>query len=486
MASRKDLLKAQSFITQRLVSSFVDRDPDNATGPLRRVGTATFVGVMIGVVLVAGSAILGKLGIDMNNTWQKPEGALVADASSGLLFIYYETETNGSDKNGTKRLLPMADVASARLAVGTSTTTTVKTDKLQGIQQDVIRGIPYAPRQLPPTSQMNPYPFRVCVTAPEEDTTDRYITVQVGKENTTRPTRTGDDQWLLVQADNNIGQFLVANGRYHHVPNSSLLNTAVPSVRTGNGWLSALPEGLPIEPLPIENPGGTPSKRPQADLVNGSVVMVEASAISPEPRYYIQVADGLAETSFVDMAVQLSVLGRSQPVIIPASEVSGNLSDTQPQLVTPGVPMEAPPQRPDQMPSEPSVCATYLNPKDNDNRSTPVITLNKPTPDLPTVVAERPPNYGYADYIDVDPLHGALLQDANTLGDSIKGPTFLLSGAQLYGIPDQRSRESLGYNASTPVLRVPGMLIKLIAPVQVELTRENIYPPLPGDLAVPE
>ena len=30
--------------------------------------------------------------------------------------------------------------------------------------------------------------------------------------------------------------------------------------------------------------------------------------------------------------------------------------------------MEAPPQRPDQMPSEPSVCATYLNPKDNDNR----------------------------------------------------------------------------------------------------------------------
>ena len=52
MASRKDLLKAQSFITQRLVASFVDRDPDNATGPLRRVGTATFVGVMIVGLLV--------------------------------------------------------------------------------------------------------------------------------------------------------------------------------------------------------------------------------------------------------------------------------------------------------------------------------------------------------------------------------------------------------------------------------------------------
>lgn len=43
MASRKDLLKAQSFITQRLVASFVNRDPDSPIGPLRRVATATFV-----------------------------------------------------------------------------------------------------------------------------------------------------------------------------------------------------------------------------------------------------------------------------------------------------------------------------------------------------------------------------------------------------------------------------------------------------------
>ena len=486
MASRKDLLKAQAFTTQRLLASFVNRDPDNATAPLRRVGTATFVGIMIGVVLVAGSAILGRLNLTSTKAWQNPDGAIVADANSGLLFIYYE------NSEGNPRLLPMADVASARLALGTTETFSVKTDQLQGIEQEGIRGIPDAPRQLPPPSQMNPYPFRTCVTEPD-DNANRYITVEVGgqtDEDENQPTTTlEDDMWVLVESESG-DQFLVAGGSYHHVPDNTLLNNVVATARTGDGWLSALPAGQPIQPLPISNEGGTPVNRPRNDLVIGSVVMVEATSINPQ-RYYIQMADGLAETSYVDMAVQLSKQGRSAPITIEAQDASTYLSESEPMMHTEGVPMGAPPGRPDQLPAQPSVCATYLDPAANNGRTTPVITLNEATPDLPKVIADRVPNRAYADYIVVDPLHGALLQESEMGVDEVaNGPTFLLTDQRLYGIPDGPARDSLGYQlggrSSTPVLRVPGLMIRLIAPVDVRLTRQNIYPPLPADLPLPE
>lgn len=54
MTTRKGLLKAQAFTSRRMVASFINRDPDDPTPPLLRVGMATFVSVMLGIVLVAG------------------------------------------------------------------------------------------------------------------------------------------------------------------------------------------------------------------------------------------------------------------------------------------------------------------------------------------------------------------------------------------------------------------------------------------------
>jgi len=491
MASRKDLLKAYSFTTQRLVASLVDRDPDNATGPLRRVATATFVGIMIGVVLVAGSALLGYLRPGQSNAWKQDDGALIADVNSGLLFIYYKSEQTGEET-----LLPMADVASARLAIGGSEIKVVKTDKLQGIQQDAIRGIPDAPRQLPPTSQMNPYPFRTCSTSPDSDG-ERYITIEVGTESSSEPTTVDDDVAVIVEADDGE-HFLVMNGQYHHLyrtggSSRSAVASYLPVISTGNAWLSALPEGLPIEPLDIQNRGGVPTVRQvQPDMTIGSVAMVEASELNPEPRYFIQLADGLAETSFLNMATELAFSGggRTDPIKITAQAADMNMSETTPRLTTSGIPMGRP-TAPSAQEQQPSVCATYVDPDANDGRTTPVITVGSPTPELPTSVAENPPNRAYADYIEVDPLHGALLQDIAVAEDqSDEGPAFLLTDARVYGIPDRSSRESLGYapggSSAAPVLRVPGMLIRLVGPVDVQLSRDAVVPALPADLKVPE
>lgn len=480
MASRKDLLKAQSFTTGRLVASFVDRDPDNPNRPLRRVGTATFVGVMIGVLLVGISALIGFINPGRSESWKSSGSALVADVNSGLLFVYFR---NG--QTNQELLMPMADVASARLAMGKSTATVVKTDKLQGIQQDVMRGIPDAPRQLPPPSQMDPYPLRTCSTAPDKQG-QRFVTVEVGKSAT--PTSPDDDVAVIIQAVNGE-HFLVMNGVSHALwrpggASRSTVASNLPVVIIGNDkWLNALPQGMAIEPLDIQNRGGTPNARQvQPDMRIGSVAMVEASVQNPEPRYFIQLADGLAETSFLNMATELAFFDttKSNPTLITQAAADKNMSPLTARLVTPGVPMERP-TAPDSQELRPSVCATYLP-----DRDTPVITVGHDTPDLPAAVADRAPSLGHADFVDVDPLHGVLLQDIGLVAsESDNGPTFLVTNGRAFGIPDRASRESLGYGpgerGAASVLRVPGQMIKLLGPVDVQLSRQQIYPPLPDD-----
>ena len=55
MAARKDLLKAQAFVQQRLVSALVDREPDSQVPPLRRLSLGLFVSILVGA-LVAWSS----------------------------------------------------------------------------------------------------------------------------------------------------------------------------------------------------------------------------------------------------------------------------------------------------------------------------------------------------------------------------------------------------------------------------------------------
>ena len=82
MATRKDLLKAQSFTSRRMIAAFVDRDPDNPTPPLRRVGVATFVSVLLGVVLLAGTALFGMLrGSLTTDDWTSEDNVILSDTT---------------------------------------------------------------------------------------------------------------------------------------------------------------------------------------------------------------------------------------------------------------------------------------------------------------------------------------------------------------------------------------------------------------------
>lgn len=446
MATRKDLLKAQSFISRRMVAAFVDRDPDDPTPPLRRVGVASFVSVLLGVILLAGTALIGMLRPGTGgDSWQE-EGVIISDTSAGMLFVYSEG-----------RLAPMSNVASARLwaggkdADGPPRVVKVSTEALRGAEQLPMHGIPGAPRQLPAAGDVAPAPLRLCSAAPNT-VGDRFITLELGA-----PAREGEPG-AFVAEDSHGDQFLIAGGRAHELwrlkGRDSPLKEGLPVVSPGSLWLSALPVGEPIVPLDIPEEGATPSNSPLG-LRIGQLAKVE-EVEGDTVRYYVQLEAGLSRISYLDMRLIQETRGAGEPTKISESEFSAASNDDIPvsgnSEIDPGKPQ--PPAGFSNL-ADVSLCATF-SAGDNDKVT---LSIGDATPDMPR--EQRQPHGNVIDLIDTDPLSGVLLTNANNPVE--EAATFLVMDGHSYPIPDLPSRRALGYGDVAPV-PVPPQLISAIPP----------------------
>src|SRR5699024_1160897 len=150
LASRKDLLKAHKFTSDRLVAALVSHDPDRVDSPLRRVFTGTFASVLIGVVIMAGFGVFGLIRPGHSTTWKESDSLVVIDSEAGQVFWYRKPV-----------LYPMENITSARLASNGADEETLKSKSLRGVERGERLGITGAPGQLPPTEDLDFYPAQV-------------------------------------------------------------------------------------------------------------------------------------------------------------------------------------------------------------------------------------------------------------------------------------------------------------------------------------
>lgn len=463
MATRKDLLKAQAFTSRRMIAAFVDRDPDDPTPPLKRIVTATFVSVLIGVILLAGSAIIGMIRPGGSSNWAE-DGVVISDSSSGMQFIYISSQES---------LQPMLNTTSARIAAAhfndgeQARVINVDTESLRGAKQGPLRGIPDAPRQLPDASNMNVYPLTLCSTAPNS-AGDRFLTLDF--EAAAPPT--GDDFSFVVRIPNG-DEYLIMNGRAHRMwreqGQSSPLIEDLPVVETGTAWLSAMPVGPILEPLQFPNVGGRPSKD-TLGMTIGQLAVVESLG-GGENRYYIQLDNGLTQISYLDMRLQMAARGANEPRVISENDLASARNDDLESVSNPLLPVDKPvaPQGYDSL-SDVSICMTYS--ADNTERVT--VSIDQPTPAIPAT-AQRPRG-NRIDIIDADTLTGGLFRNWST--PEAESVTFLVTEGKIYPIPDAASRRALGYGDLTPA-PVPGQLLALFEPglaPQTNLSFEHIIP----------
>ena len=450
MATRKDLLKAQSFTTQRLVAALVDRNPDEVLSPLKRSVTAVFVSLMAGVVVLAGIMLWAKMHPGTSSTWRE-EGTIIEDTTSGTLFAY-----QASDQS----LTPLADITSARLWVSGADATnapkliTVKGPSLSGVPHNEMRGIANAPRQLPTPDQLQTYPIKVCAT-PSTSDGQRFVTLQFEAAAPVNGTESG----VAVGVRDSSGtQYIVVDGVAHRLPSTvggrrSPLLAGYPLIVGAETWLKALPTGSPIAPIDVPNAQSTPRNPGDPSMSVGQVAIVN----TPDgPEYYLQYVEGLRRISYLE-ALLIKVNSKTDPVQITAAAASSALDVGHENGGADDIPRNKP-----QAPSSNldmsgrSLCATWDGSRDN-----PVLTVGDDTPAMPRGVTK--PRGAVADVIQMTPLHGALLQNSSNL-DGPATPAYLIVNSKSYAIPDQASRFALGYPAKTPLSRVPGGLITLIPP----------------------
>ena len=445
MATRKDLLKAQSFISRRMVAAFVDRDPDDPTPPLRRVGIASFVSVLLGVILLAGTALIGMLRPGSGgDTWQE-EGVIISDTTAGMLFVY-----------SGDTLIPMSDVASARLlaggkdAAGPPAVVKVSTEVLRGTQQSAMLGIPNAPRQLPAASDVEPAPLRLCSSEPTT-TGDRFITLELDADVTE------GESGAFVAKDSRGSQFLISHGKAHELwqpqGGSSPLVEGLDVVEPGRLWLSALPAGAPITPWEIQDKGATPTKN-TLNMKIGSLAKVEEA--EGGIRYYVHLDGGLSLVSYLDMRLIQEENAAPEPRPISESQFSEAMNVDVPRSGNTDIDL-AKPSKPSGFGNiaNASLCATF--PASDTSQVT--ISIGRTTPDVPS--GQREPFLNAVDHIETDPLSGVLLKNANNAAN--ESATFLILGGYSYPIPDLVSRRALGYGDVVAV-EVPPQLIAAIRP----------------------
>ncbi|RMB61259.1 type VII secretion protein EccB [Tessaracoccus antarcticus] len=442
MATRKDLLKAQSFISRRMVAAFVDRDPDDPTPPLRRVGTASFVSVLLGVVLLAGTALIGLIRPGGGDAWQE-EGVVVSDTTAGMLFVY----SGGS-------LIPMADVASARLqaggvdAGGQPRVVKVSTEKLKGTPQLPMHGIPGAPRQLPAPDDLQAAPLRLCSSKPNSRE-QRFVSLEFNVESPT------GDPFSVVAETSDQSQYLIANGRAHKLWKAqgdvkSPLVEDLPTISPGNLWMSAIPVGDPMVPMKFPAYGATPSKNPLSMPI-GSLAEVKG-AEGGITRYYVQLDQGLSQVSYLDMRLIQATQGANDPRPITESDLARARNNDIPASGNQDINLGKPTGPADRSALEDaSICATFTD----DDAGRVALSIDVPTPAMPP--EHQTPFGNSVDHVEMPELSGALLRASAAADDA---PTFLILAGLSYPIPDAVSRRALGYGDVTPTV-VPGQLINL-------------------------
>lgn len=302
MQSRRDQVQAYFFVVGRLVAAVVHGRPDVPQQPNKRLNTGTFLGVVVGGVLMGIFGIYGLFVPGGNTAWRQP-GAIVMNESTGARYVFLD-----------KQLRPVLNYSSARLVAGRSGSGqvhSVSQKSLAGTPVGQPIGIPGAPDALPSTRGLDTSPWTVCAQppgtgpqpgpAPPEPTVTLLLGQPIERALTER-------QALLVLAPDRT-KFLVWRGKRHRLPGRTEVEALGygginPVVGTA-AWLNPIPQGRDIaapRTPDIGSPGPVIDGRRS---VVGQIYQIRNPAIGTDQLYLVR-DDGVVPISRTSAALLLA------------------------------------------------------------------------------------------------------------------------------------------------------------------------------------
>src|ERR1700683_3604026 len=237
---------------------------------------------------------------------------LVIDKQTGTPFVFCEG----------KKLCPVVNYASARLALGNSPLNqqTVDQSALTKFARGPEIGIPGLPQPLPASSLLVRQPWLVCTQTTTSPFGTQVKTALVGGTSGGRPL--GNSALLVTAQDQD---WVIWDGQRMAVQRDGIvaLGARQPPVPVRLVWLNAIPQGRAFAAPPIAGTGATVTGPTGTSVKVGQVYLVNATSGA---LFYVMLRSGLAPISPMQASLRVSEAGASPRATLAQSQVSGHLS----------------------------------------------------------------------------------------------------------------------------------------------------------------
>jgi type VII secretion protein EccB len=443
MQSRRDLFQAHRLMTQRASLALLRGEPDVPDQPLRRLNVAVFSGLFVAVIITGLIFILGLLGHGSSSIQNTP-GMLVIDKQTGTPFVFCEG----------KKLCPVVNYASARLALGASPLNqqTVDQSALTKFPRGPEIGIPGLPQPLPAPTLLVRQPWSVCTQTTTSPFGTHTATALVGGTSVGgRPL--GNDA-LLVTAQKQ--DWVIWNGQRMPIQRNIIQALRTPStpvvtsVAVPPVWLNALPQGPGFTAPAIAGKGATVPGPAGGSVLVGQVYQVSSPSGT---QYDVMLRDGLAAISPMQAALLESEPGAPPRATLTPGQVTshqsavqvprGGLPTSVPTVVTPAA--SAP------------MCVVYSG-AGTAATGTALAAQVETGGTLPSG-GFRTGAANDVGQITLPPGSGALVgADPSTGSDSGVVSYFLIAGGRRYALASTAVIGMLGYDRSQAVLLPAGVV----------------------------
>ncbi|MFB7212253.1 type VII secretion protein EccB [Streptomyces sp. NPDC056255] len=471
MQSKRDQVQAHTFVMGRLTSGMLLADPDAPESPLGRTTRGVLIGVVITVLVAAGSLVYGFMSPGGNDAW-RASGTLVVNRDTGARYVYV-----------AGRLRPVRNYASALLVGdGRLKSKDVSTASLKGTAVGAPVGIPGAPDSVPGVADLEKDPWQVCSVLASEagaqdsggsrSATGAFTALVAGAPVEGRGMGAG--QGLVVSGPDRA-RYLVWQGsrlRLDRGGNAavSLGYGSVTPRPVSAAFLDALVQGPDLVPPAVPGRGaagpslgGKPSKLGQ---------VFQSSTPGAARQYYLLRTEGLVPLTETGAALALGsartkdeAYGGAAPAaaVIGAAEVKARLAPGAEgsEPVPAGLPRTPP--RAESVPAGWAACARVRPDRGDGTRVTGALV---PLTALPPASAASPENIAPAclpvDATAVRPGHGALVKALGAGGTDVGSTTyFVADNGVKYRLLSRAAQRALGYDGAS-VQALPSPLLAML------------------------
>ena len=286
MQTRRDLYQAHKLMMQRVGLALLQGEPDVPESPMRRLSVAAFSGAMVAVLIAAVFGVWGLL---------SPGGAKGLD-SGDKIIIEKETGTKYVYDTNGKRMLPVLNYASAKLALNATSTEqrVVSRKSLSKFVRGPMIGIPGAPDSLPDPDHLVKKPWSVCVRNGSTKTggTGPVSSLVAGRDVGGRPI--AGSQAVAVQSAGQI--YVVWNNQRMRMtlpPEQAASITHGQPTPVSQAWLTPITQGANFGPPPVPNRGAHVREVSEAARVG----QVYRATFGGGTNWYVLESDGFAPIS---------------------------------------------------------------------------------------------------------------------------------------------------------------------------------------------